>query len=101
VWAAPAGAASRSRFYRLTDDDRTTHQRVEHYLSRVESHAATAIRHLCADPAGVSAPDRATIAMFLALLEGRTIAGLEQLSNLADLTLQTMHASHCAEPSPW
>jgi hypothetical protein len=98
VWAAPDGAASRSRFYRLTDDDGTTHQRVEHYLSRVESHAATAIRHLCAGPASLSAADRATIAMFLALQEGRTIAGLEQLSNLADLTLQTMQASHCADP---
>ena len=98
VWAAPAGAASRSRFYRLTDDDGTTHQRVEHYLARVETHAATAIRHLCADPATLPAADRATIAMFLALLEGRTIAGLEQFSNFADLTLQTMQASHCADP---
>jgi Protein of unknown function (DUF4238) len=97
-WVDPAAAASRSRFYRLTDDDGTVHQRFEFYLSRVESHAADAIRRLGARPRALSPGDRATLSIFFALLEGRTIAGLDRISRLAQTSLQTLLAARLADP---
>jgi hypothetical protein len=86
-WVDPTKAASRTRFYRVTDEDGTVHQRVEFFLSRVESHAATALRSMCSNPGPISPADRATLSMFFALLEGRTIAGLERLQMLAETTM--------------
>jgi Protein of unknown function (DUF4238) len=97
-WVDPGTAASRTRFYRLTDDDGTAHQRFEFYLSRVESHAANAVRRLCARPGALSPGDRATLSIFFALLEGRTIAGLDRLSRLAQTSLQTLVAARLADP---
>jgi Protein of unknown function (DUF4238) len=74
------------------------HQRVEFFLSRVEDHAATALRSMCSAPGPISPADRATLSMFFALLEGRTIAGLERLQTLAETTMQMFMASRMTEP---
>lgn len=97
-WVDPAAAASRTRFYRLTDDDGTMHQRFEFYLSRVESHSAEAIKRLCAQPGALSLPDRATLSIFFALLEGRTMSGLDRLGRFAQTSLQTLLATRLADP---
>ena len=49
-WVDPGTAASRTRFYRLIDDDGTVHQRLEFYLSRVENHSAPAIERMINHP---------------------------------------------------
>jgi Protein of unknown function (DUF4238) len=69
-------AASRRRFYRLTDEDGTRHQRLEAWFAEVEGHAAEAIRRLFADPAGVARADAATISYFVAMLLIRTPAAM-------------------------
>lgn len=96
-WVDPGTAASRTRFYRLIDDDGTVHQRLEFYLSRVENHSAPAIGPMINRPRSLSAADRATLSTFLALLEGRTIAGLDRLQHLAQSTLRTMVVSRVAD----
>jgi hypothetical protein len=93
----PATAASRTRFYRVTDDDGTTHQRVEFVLSIIEDHAADALARLVANPVELSPADRATLAVFFSLLEARTIAGLEKLSRLAETSLRYFAAGEFAD----
>ena len=95
-WVDPRTAASRMRFYRLDDEDGTQHQRLEYYLSVVENHAAEALERLRLD-AALSLSDRATLSMFLALLEGRTKEGLARIERLADTTLKTTLAAHVAD----
>jgi Protein of unknown function (DUF4238)/UvrD-like helicase C-terminal domain len=84
--------------HRLEDDDGTVHQRVEHFLSRVESYAAEALRRFVAAPESLSAPDRATLSFFFALLEGRTIGGLERIGSLVEMTLLAAHADRTSDP---
>lgn len=95
----PAAAASRMRFYRVTDDDGTTHQRVEYFLALVESHAAEAIGRLLERPAGLSPADRATLSVFFGLLESRTSAALANMARIADTLLKYLMASAIAEPT--
>jgi len=65
-------AASRRNLYTLTDEDGTSHRRLEAWLAEVESHAATAIRRLVSDPTGLARADAATISYFIAMLLVRT-----------------------------
>src|ERR671925_2277234 len=78
VWVDPGTAASRRQLYSLPDREGGTHNLIEGYFSIVEGHAAAAIHRLC-DTARLDLSDRSTIAFFIALLEGRTLGGLDRL----------------------
>jgi hypothetical protein len=96
-WVDPATAASRSRFYRVTDADGTEHQRVEGFLALVENHAAPALRRLREEPGCLSTGDRSTLAFFFALLEGRTLGGLERVQRMAQDVTKVVFATHIGD----
>lgn len=87
------------RFYRLTEEDGTQHQRVEYILSVVEKHAAPALERLSTAPADLSAADRATLSVFFALQEGRTLAGLERIVALVEQTMEAIVVGRLADPA--
>lgn len=68
----------------MPDEDGEPSNRHESYLALVESHAARALRSLLGNPAGLSPPDRATIAFFVALQTMRTPAAAQQITELVN-----------------
>jgi Protein of unknown function (DUF4238) len=90
----PKGAGWERRLYRVTDDQGRDNDFLECFFSLVETHAADSIRALDDDPCGLSEGDRANIALFLALQEGRTPGGhkrmLEAFTAIGRLQLDVM-----------
>lgn len=81
-------AASRRHLYAAVDEDGVRSNRNEGYLALVEGHAAPALRRLVADPQGVTPPERATIAWFIAFQTMRTPSAAAQVTAAANLGLQ-------------
>jgi hypothetical protein len=77
-------AASRHRLYSIPDEDGAASNRHEGYLALVETHAAPALRSLLEDPVGLSPPDRATLAFFVALQTMRTPATAQEITVLVN-----------------
>jgi hypothetical protein len=77
---APSAAASRRRFYSVTDEQGDRHNKIESFLAIVEGHAATALARLLAEPAALEPADRATLAYFFALIGFRTPLGADRLA---------------------
>jgi Protein of unknown function (DUF4238) len=92
------GAASRRRFYAVTEDDGTVHNRVEAYLALVETHAAPALRQLLDDPSLLGRTERATLSFFFALLDGRTLGGIERTSKSSDQVMRLLLATSFGDP---
>jgi hypothetical protein len=85
-------AASRRRLYAAPDDDGELSNRNEAYLALIEDHAAPALRQLISDPTSISAGQRATIAIFVAVQTMRTPAAAEQVTEVANMAFQTWAA---------
>ena len=83
------GAASRHRLYEMPGEDGERSNRIEGLFAMVEHHAAPALRHLRDDPLTLPGPDRATIALFVALQTMRTPAAAQQIKELANAAFQT------------
>jgi Protein of unknown function (DUF4238) len=81
----------------LPGEDGVQHQKIEAFLALVESHAAPALQRLLDHPEGLDKADRATLAFFFALLQGRTLGGVARLTEFADTTMKLMFASHIAD----
>lgn len=94
TWADPETAASRRRFYSVPDEDGGRSNQFEGYFALVEGHAAPAIERLCSDPKRLEVGDRATLAFFVAVLEGRTLGGLDRIERLGEVTMKAMLAGH-------
>lgn len=91
-------AASRRRFYTLSEEDGTRHNRVEAYFALIESHAAPALKRYLSDPAGLIRGDRATLCFFFSFLEGRTPAGVEEMASARDHIMRTFLGAYCGDP---
>jgi uncharacterized protein DUF4238 len=89
----PGTVALRKDLYTLNRDAKAVDLVIEAFLGVIEGHAADPIKRLGAAPAAVSDGDRATIAFFLALQQGRTPTGLEQHRELAHAAAEaSLHA---------
>jgi hypothetical protein len=75
VAVQPHLAASRRRFYDLPEAAAGERGDFEAWLALIESHSAGALSRLLDNPRELSHPDRATLSLFLALIDGRTPAG--------------------------
>ena len=95
------GAASRRYFYAIVGDDGTRHSRVEGFLAIVESHAAPALDRLLRNTSSLSDADRATLSFFFALLDQRTPAGTERLTDASDTILRMLFTAEAAESEPF
>lgn len=90
-------AGSELRYYRFNDEGGRPHNRVEAFFSIVEDHAAAALIRLLTAPHALSAPDRATLSFFFALLDGRTPAGTARMAASSDTIMRLMLAAECAD----
>lgn len=90
----PAHAASRRRCYSMFNEVGERDDQVESVLALVESHAADALERLIADPTALSAGDRQTVSIFLALQGPRTPGGLRQMAasvgTMSDTMIETI-----------
>jgi len=91
-------AASRRRLYSLLADDEARDDTVETFLSIVEDHAASAIERLLADPTSLAPGDRATLAYFLALQEGRTPGAMDHAGQAADMVARLLLTDFATDP---
>jgi hypothetical protein len=91
-------AASRHRFYAVQDDDRTTSNRVEAYLSIVENHAAPAVRRFLEAPEALSPVDAGTISQHLALLMTRTPVATQRMAKAADTAMRLFMSNAFVDP---
>jgi Protein of unknown function (DUF4238) len=90
-------AASRHRLYAMPDEEGGLSNRHEGYLGLVESHAAPALARLLDDPAGLSPPDRATIAFFVSVQTLRTPAAAQQLTELVNAAFRISASEHFSD----
>jgi hypothetical protein len=79
----PHRAASRNRFYSLPERENGEPGDLEAWLSIIESHSAGALQRFLDHPKALSHADRATLALFFALIHGRTPGGNAQHSALS------------------
>jgi hypothetical protein len=96
-WVDPRDAASRHRFYRVAGEAGVQHQKIEAFLAVVESHAAPALQRLLDHPERLDRADRATLSLFFALLQGRTLGGVARVTEFADTAMKLMFAGHLAD----
>lgn len=83
VTRSPGKVALQRDLYTLDKGTASINLGVEALLGIVEENAAEAIKRLEAAPERISMDDRATIAYFLAIQQGRTPPGLEQHGTVA------------------
>jgi hypothetical protein len=86
-------AASRRLLYLIEERDGTRHNRLEGFLSRVESHAAPALVRLLEDPTALTDPDRATLAYFFAIQTQRTPSAAARMERMSNVIFQTLAGS--------
>jgi Protein of unknown function (DUF4238) len=82
-------AASRHYLYAFFEEGGDRNNQIEGYLSRVESHAAPALRRLLEEPTSLTGADRATLSLFLGVQMQRTPAAAAQVTELANAFLRT------------
>jgi Protein of unknown function (DUF4238) len=92
-------AASRRYFYAVTNEDGSRNNRVEGFLSIVESQAGPALRGFLDDPAGLAPGDRATLSFFFAVLDPRTPGGHERSEAVSDASMRMLMATDFAADS--
>jgi hypothetical protein len=91
-------AASEDSFYTFDGEDGTASNDLEAYFGLVESHAARALRRL--EKTGeLLHPDRATLALFLAMLWARTPSAREQGEALSQEVFKLSASSYYADPT--
>jgi hypothetical protein len=90
-------AASKRYFYAILDEQGARSNRIEGFLSLVESHAAEALDRLLGDPRGLSLPDRATLSFFFALQDARTPAATERMAAISDTTMRLLLANEFSD----
>jgi hypothetical protein len=89
----PGNVALEKDLCTLNRDAKTIDLVIEAFLSLIEGHASDPIKRLGAAPSAVSDDDRATIAFFLALQQGRTPTELGQHRQVAHAAAEaSLHA---------
>lgn len=89
----PGKVALQKDLYTLDTGTASINLVIEAFLGIVEQHAADAIKRVAAAPQNIRNADRATIAYFLAIQQGRTPPGLEQHRSVARAAAeQALHA---------
>jgi hypothetical protein len=83
-------AALRRRLYTAVDDDGHASNRHEGYLALIEDLAAPALRRFIGDPQALTPGERASIAFLVAFQTMRTPVAAEQITALANMTLQNL-----------
>ena len=83
-------AAAKRYFYALLDDEGNRNNRIEGFLSRVESHAANALREFLADPFALAPGDRATLSLFFALQDVRTPVSTERSAQASETIMRLL-----------
>ena len=74
----PGKVALERDLYTLDKHEKSINLVIEAFLGVIEGHAAEPIKRLGTAPEAISDDDRATIAFFIALQQGRTPIGLAQ-----------------------
>ncbi len=90
VAVQPHLAASRRRFYDLPERAAGEPGDLEAWLALIENHSAAALSRLLNDPTALSHADRATLSLFLALVDGRTPAGNARNAGLSTEIMQLL-----------
>ncbi|CAB4906716.1 unannotated protein [freshwater metagenome] len=90
VMADPATAGSRRRFYDLPKAAAGDVGDLEGFLGVVESHCAPIIKKLGDATGTTSEVDRASLSLFLALVDGRTPSGNAASSQLSSTTMRLL-----------
>jgi hypothetical protein len=89
----PGKVALKKDLYTLDRYAKTVDLAIEAFLSVIEGHASDPIKRPGAAPGALSDDDRATIAFFLALQQGRTPTGLGQHGQVAHAATEaSLHA---------
>ncbi|TML00268.1 MAG: DUF4238 domain-containing protein [Actinobacteria bacterium] len=89
----PGEVALQKDLYTLDKHEKSVNLVIEAFLSVIEGYAADPIKRLGAVPAAISDDDRATIAFFIALQQGRTPTGLAQHRQVAHAAAEAqLHA---------
>ena len=91
-------AASRHRMYAAVDESGEPSSHLEGYLALVESHAAPAMKRFLSAPSALTAADRATISLFVAMQLQRTPAAAARIQKVADATLHAYASSAFSDP---
>jgi hypothetical protein len=92
----PEDAASRRHFYRFDYEGRPSN-RVEGFLSVVESHAAPALIRLLERPEALQAADRATLSFFFALLDARTPGATDRMAVSSNAIMRMLFTTELAD----
>jgi hypothetical protein len=95
----PHLAASRKGFYNLPERENGEPGDLEAWLALIESHSATALRRLLEDPKGLTHPDRATLALFLAIVDGRTPGGSARNTRLSSNIMRLLMTGALFSPA--